>query len=272
MSLINNVLFGAFFEPEHLFIQPSIQKVYQLMHYSIIIPAYNEEKLLPETLATINKAMAGISRYSGEVVVTDNNSTDRTAEIAGEYGAKVVFESFQQISRSRNVAARAAKGKYLIFTDADTIVSRELIKKSLDLMASGDVCAGGALAKFIKSDLRTKKLSKWWNGFARKMKVACGAYIFCHKEDFIEVGGFNEKVYASEEIWFGRKLKKLARKRHQKFIIVSIPIQTSARKMEWFGPWQLFWQFFPIIFCPWLVRSKRFCDLWYKRPEIKENK
>jgi glycosyltransferase involved in cell wall biosynthesis len=175
------------------------------MHYSIIIPAYNEEELLPQTLEAIDKAMAGISHYSGEVVVTDNNSTDRTAAIAKEYGARVIFESFQQISRRRNVAARAAKGKYLIFTDADTIISCELIEKSLDLMASGDVCAGGAHAEFINSDLQSKKLSKWWNVFARKMKVACGAYIFCHKEDFIEVGGFNENVYASEEIWFGRK-------------------------------------------------------------------
>ncbi len=52
------------------------------MHYSIIIPAYNEEELLPQTLEAIDKAMAGISHYSGEVVVTDNNSTDRTAAIA----------------------------------------------------------------------------------------------------------------------------------------------------------------------------------------------
>ena len=47
------------------------------MHYSIIIPAYNEEELLPQTLKAINKAMAGVSRYSGELIVTDNNSTDR---------------------------------------------------------------------------------------------------------------------------------------------------------------------------------------------------
>ncbi|MFT5677159.1 MAG: glycosyltransferase involved in cell wall biosynthesis [Paraglaciecola sp.] len=220
------------------------------MHYSIIIPAYNEEELLPQTLEAINKAMADISRYSGEVVVTNNNSTDRTAEIA----------------------ARAVKGKYLIFTDADTIVSRELIEESLDQMAGGDVCAGGTTAEFINSDLQTKKLSKWWNVMASKLKVACGAYMFCLKEDFIEVGGFNEKVYTSEEIWFGRKLKKLARKRHQKFVILSIPIQTSARKMEWLSPWQLFLQFLPMILCPWLIRSKRFCDLSYKQPEMKENK
>jgi hypothetical protein len=42
--------------------------------------------------------------------------------------------------------------------------------------------------------------------------------------------------------------------------------------MQGFGPWQLFWQFLPMIFCPWLVSSKRFCNLWYKRPEMKENK
>ena len=239
------------------------------MHYSIIIPAYNEEELLPQTLKAINKAMAGVSRYSGELIVTDDNSTDRTAEFAREYGAKVIFEPFQQISKSRNVGARAAKGRYLIFTDADTLISPELLKESLNQMADGSARAGGATAEFINSDQQTEKLSKWWNIFARKMKVACGAYMFCHKEDFIEVGGFNEKVYASEEIWFGRKLKKLARKRHQKFIILSIPIQTSARKMEWYGPWQLFWQVLPMMFCPWLVRHKRVCDLWYKRPEIK---
>lgn len=78
-----------------------------------------------------------------------------------------VFESFQQMSRSRNVAARAATRKYLIFIDADTIVSRELIEKTLDLMSSGNVCAGGALAQFINADKQTNKLSKWWNVFAK---------------------------------------------------------------------------------------------------------
>jgi hypothetical protein len=49
----------------------------------------------------------------------------------------------------------------------------------------------------------------------------------------IEVGGFNEKVYASEEIWFGRKLKKLARKRHQKFIILLY--QYKPQPERWSG-------------------------------------
>ena len=235
------------------------------MDYSIIIPAYNEEKLLPKTLSVINDVMGEID-YRGEVVLTDNNSTDRTAEIAKEFGARVIFESFQQISRSRNVSGHAAKGKYLIFIDADTLVNKELIQKSLDLMDSGQVAAGGTMVEFINTDPSFNKYIAWWNIIAKTLKIACGAYMFCTKADFETVGGFNEKVYASEEIWFCRKLKKLARKRKQKYVILDIPIKTSARKIEWYSPFYLFWQLIPMVICPWVVRSKRFCDLWYKRP------
>ena len=69
--------------------------------YSIIIPAYNESRYLPDTLENIHQAMASI-RLQGEVIVTDNNSTDNTAELAQQQGATVVFEPVNQISRARN--------------------------------------------------------------------------------------------------------------------------------------------------------------------------
>ncbi len=70
--------------------------------YSIIIPAYNEEELLPATLASVGKAMQAVSSHRGEIVVADNDSSDRTAEIARDAGARVVYEEHRQIARARN--------------------------------------------------------------------------------------------------------------------------------------------------------------------------
>ena len=75
--------------------------------YSIIIPAYNEEDYLPLTLENVKDAMASISGYSGEIIVTDNNSTDRTSEVASDYGARVVFQQHRQIALSRNTGGRS---------------------------------------------------------------------------------------------------------------------------------------------------------------------
>ena len=87
--------------------------------YSFIIPAYNEEAYLPKTLASLKDAMNAIGEFSGEIVVTNNNSTDCTAGIAEESGARVIFEKHRQISRARNAGAQEALGRYLIFIDSD---------------------------------------------------------------------------------------------------------------------------------------------------------
>ena len=69
--------------------------------YSIIVPAYYEEAMLDETLQLLKDAMTTIE-LEGEIIVTDNNSTDKTAEIAKNAGARLIFEAINQISRARN--------------------------------------------------------------------------------------------------------------------------------------------------------------------------
>jgi glycosyltransferase involved in cell wall biosynthesis len=82
------------------------------VHFSIIIPAYNEEELLGVTLDRINRCLKEIPNFKGEVIVVDNNSNDRTSDIAKSKGASVIFESVNQISKARNVGARKAIGKF----------------------------------------------------------------------------------------------------------------------------------------------------------------
>jgi glycosyltransferase involved in cell wall biosynthesis len=96
---------------------------------SIVVPAFNEEKLLPAALDSIRAARAAFDSrgWTSELVVCDNNSTDRTAEVARAGGAAVVFEPFNQIARARNAGAVRASGDWLIFVDADSQPSRELL-------------------------------------------------------------------------------------------------------------------------------------------------
>jgi glycosyltransferase involved in cell wall biosynthesis len=77
------------------------------MLISVIIPAFNEEKLLKHTLGQIQYALKENrgQGFAWEIIVFDNNSTDRTAGVATEMGARVVFEPVNQIGRARNTGA-----------------------------------------------------------------------------------------------------------------------------------------------------------------------
>ena len=77
-----------------------------------------------------------------ELIVCDNNSTDRTAAIAAAAGAIVVFEPINQISRARNTGAARATGDWLLFVDADSFPTRELFADVVAAISSGACMAG----------------------------------------------------------------------------------------------------------------------------------
>lgn len=91
---------------------------------SVVIPAYNEEKYIGACLESLKNQ----TRAPDEVIVVDNNSTDRTAEIAASYGAKVVREQKQGISHARNAGFNAAANPIIARTDADAIVPPDWIE------------------------------------------------------------------------------------------------------------------------------------------------
>jgi glycosyltransferase involved in cell wall biosynthesis len=238
--------------------------------YSIIIPAYNEAEFLPRTLESARRAMAQI-RPAGEIIVVDNNSTDDTAALAARAGARVVPETINQISRARNAGARAARGRYLVFLDADTLLSTELLDKALALLGGGACCGGGVRVvgdetlPFIPTQLLAL-----WNGISRCCNWAAGCFLFCLREGFEAVNGFSEKVYASEEIWFSRRLRDWGRSRRMQFeIIDDPPIVTSMRKLQWHSlPHMLGYLTLFTLFPP-AVRFRRLCRPWYERPAVK---
>ncbi|MBU63616.1 MAG: glycosyl transferase family 2 [Opitutae bacterium] len=247
-----------------------------MFSYSVIIPAYNEEVLLADTIAEVRRGMVDLLPLSGEMIVVDNNSVDRTPEIAIASGARVVFEPINQISRARNAGAREAKGKYLFFVDADTIVPRSLLKKSLNFMIEGDVGAGGSTLCFdSKLPVGSSEhfFAKFWNLISRSFRMAAGSFIFCRREAFQSIGGFSEKVFAGEEIFLSMALKRWCRKSGYVFRILNCnPVVTSSRKLFWHSKTRLFSVILlPMVF-PFFLRSKRCCSFWYARPDVKGRK
>jgi len=236
--------------------------------YSIVIPAYNEEAHLPATLSAVHAAMRMVSE-SGEVVVVDNNSTDRTAAVARENGARVVFEPINQISRARNAGARAATGAWLVFLDADTLLPPGLLVRAIENLRSGKIAGGGALMEMdAPIQPRYQKVVDGWTWVSRKMQWAAGSFVYCTREGFDAVGGFSLKVYAGEEVFFSHAYTKWARRRGLRFCVIESPrVLTSARKMEWYSPAQLLALLGLMLVCPMAVRSKRLCAFWYRRPK-----
>jgi len=202
---------------------------------SVVVPAFNEEKLIVQSLGAIRAAMGAFAERSweSELIVCDNNSTDRTAELARSAGAKVVFEPVNQIARARNRGAEAAGGDWLIFIDADSYPEKGLFENVADIIQTGKFIYGGSAIKLQGGRIAAAMVTSLWNSISRLTKYAAGSFIFCETAAFRKIGGFDNGLFASEEIDLSQRLKRLARETGKKAIILrQHPLVTSSRKME----------------------------------------
>lgn len=201
---------------------------------SIVIPAFNEEKLLGATLQAVNAARTAFTDagWDSEVIVCDNNSTDRTAEIARAAGATVVFEPVNQIARARNSGAAAAGGDWLVFVDADSHPGRELFADVVEVIRGGRHLAGGCVLRLDHAPWWTLFFVQGWTLVSRLAHWAAGSFVFVEAAAFRAVGGFNQALYASEEIDLSQRLNRLSRQRGRRpmRILTQHPMVTSGRK------------------------------------------
>lgn len=237
------------------------------MKVSVVVPAFNEEALLAQSLQSIRAAMRAIEApgWSCELIVCDNNSADRTAAIAREAGAAVVFEAVNQISRARNAGAAQASGDWLVFVDADSLPSPELFLEMKHLIAAGRCLAGGATVTFGATSFGVALAIGFWNALSRLTRWAAGSFIFCEAASFREAGGFSEELYASEEIELFRRLKRMARRKGKSIVILHRhPLRSSDRRARLHDRGEFF-----LFICRMIVtrgrslRSRTDCGLWY---------
>jgi glycosyltransferase involved in cell wall biosynthesis len=234
---------------------------------SIILPAFNEERLIVDTLRQVRVAAEAFTHrgWETELIVCDNNSTDKTAELAKGEGALVVFEPVNQIARARNRGAAAATGEWLLFIDADSHPSRELLAEVADQIASGECLAGGSAVVFARPT-RSVLVAAWvWNSLSRLLKWMAGAFIFVETQAFRQIGGFNQDFYIAEEIDLSQRLKLQARSRKRKIVILQqYPLVTSSRKLHLYSGWDYTRFLFNLVLS--LGRSKHSrsaCFPWY---------
>lgn len=233
------------------------------MKISVVVPAFNEERLLAGALAAIRDSMAVFQ--DAELIVCDNNSTDRTAEIAHAAGATVVFEPVNQIARARNRGAAAASGEWLLFVDADSYPSRELFSDALDAMQEGRCIAGGATITCDTPDRMVRAWIRAWNALSKKARWAAGSLVFCETAVFRELGGFSEELYAGEEIDLFRRLNRLARQRARGIVILDRhPLRTSDRKVRLYTKSEFFlFLLKTLVLAGRPLRDRNACYAWY---------
>jgi glycosyltransferase involved in cell wall biosynthesis len=241
---------------------------------TVVIPAYNEEKYVGATIENVKEAIGEYrKKYPDEVeiLVVNNNSTDRTEQVAQEHGARVVFEGKNQIAASRNAGGRAARGRIVAFLDADDHISSNMLILVHEAMTSGTYIGGGVAR--IYRDKRIK-MAEWLeniNNIGRRITGVSTGLIYTTKEVFERVGGYDERYYAAEEGRFILDVKKLGKQRGKKFRnITEGYVIKSARKFEKLTAPELIWTGLKFVLFPWKLKDRKECSFWYDQVEEKK--
>ncbi len=225
---------------------------------SFIVPAHDEEAVVGAAVRAI-RAAADACDEAYEVIVVDDASTDRTAEVAAEAGARVVPADVRQISRSRNAGAAAARGDWFVFVDADTIIDAPVVAATLAAFRGGAI-GGGAFVRFDEPIPRYVKLILPPTlALYRALRLAAGCYIFATRAAFDAVGGFDPTLYAGEEVYLSRALRKQGR-----FALLRESVVTSGRKLRCHSAREILGTMFGLaIRGKHAVSDRSRLDLWY---------
>jgi glycosyltransferase involved in cell wall biosynthesis len=226
---------------------------------SFIIPAHNEQAAIARTVQAIHIA----ARSTGqpyEVIVVNDASTDATAEIARQNHATILTVDNRQIAATRNSGGRAAQGKRLFFVDADTIINPRIVASALRSMDQG-AAGGGAAARFDKDAPLYAHFLLWWFGlWLRLVGIAGGAFMFCTRDAFQAVGGFDERLFGAEDAAMSWALKREGR-----FVVLWKYVLTSGRRMRGIRGLQMLTSLIRMAFFPGMLTQRSSVKkIWYE--------
>ncbi len=246
-----------------------------LIRFSLVIPAHNEENYLPRLLDSVDVARESWRRGPAaiEMIVADNLSTDRTATIALERGCRVVRVEERRIASVRNGGAAIAGGEILGFVDADSEVHPETFNAIEDSLATGRVVAG---ATGVRMERWSLGIAVTWVVFMPMVwltRMDTGV-VFCRKEDFVAIDGYDERRFFGEDVQFLWDLRRVGRKRRQRLArLRGVKALGSTRKFDLHGDWHFLSDLFRLV--PKMLWSPRSSNdfanrYWYgeqRKPE-----
>lgn len=236
------------------------------MLLSIVVPAFNEERYLGETLASLNRAKAVLQRernIESEIIVVDNNSNDSTADIARALGATVIKEPLHNVAKVRNTGAKHSNGDVIVFVDADTVAPENLMTRIVNAM-SDETCLGGAVdAHHRPLKLTVKVYLQLWRVIGKLTGMAQGATQFYRKDVFFTLRGYDETLFMGEDVDLYWRLKKFANGQNGRVAFIEdIRVIPSTRRFDQWSLWRtLLWTnpFFILMF----RRNKKWWHGWY---------
>ena len=223
---------------------------------SFIVPSYNEEFELPATIDAIRRSVRELAH---EIIVVDDASEDRTAEIAAAAGTRVVSINRRQIAAARNAGGRAARGDVLIFVDADTDIHPTHVDGVIEALASGCVGGGARVQMGDRVPRWAEIFTKMFSALYFAVNLGAGAFLFTTRQNFEAVGGFDEQFFVGEEVFFSLALRKIGR-----FKILPEPVVTSGRKLRMYSAREIFANMFAVLIGGLrTARSREKLDIWY---------
>jgi hypothetical protein len=170
---------------------------------SVVIPAYNAERFLPRCL----KSVFAQTLKPEEVIVVDDGSTDNTAAVAAELGARVLSQTNSGVAATRNLGIQNASGDWIALLDADDLWTPKKLERQVALIRTETVLVYTGVRIFDDQDIRSEQLAVD-PAAARKMLRYCNpitlSSVILRREAFVKIGGFRNSLDACEDwgLWF----------------------------------------------------------------------
>ena len=208
------------------------------MRLSVIVPAYNEEAYLADCLKSVSAEMlANADRGPFEIIVVDNASTDRTAEIAKSFpDVRVAHEPKKGLTQARQRGFEVATGKILAYVDADTRMPPGWIAQVLDAFERRDgvVCVSGPYVYYDLSKVKNALVRGYWRLIAKPTYrltryMAVGGNFAATREALARIGGFDTTIsFYGEDTDIARRLSQVG----EVVFDMAMVMHTSARRLE----------------------------------------
>ncbi|HMS82716.1 MAG TPA: TIGR04283 family arsenosugar biosynthesis glycosyltransferase [Nitrospira sp.] len=208
---------------------------------SIVMPTYNEENVLPQNLRVLFTQPGDY-----EVVIVDGGSTDRTRVIVDQFNfqhpspltphpSRQVVAAPKGRASQMNVGAQAARGEWLLFLHADTVLPHGSLRRLNELEEHGEVQAGGFMHQFSGDDWRLRLISLLDNFRCARSRIIYGDQaLFIRRSLFEQLGGFpNQPIL--EDVAFCERVINVTSP-----VLLSPPVVTDARKFVKMGVWRSF--------------------------------
>lgn len=197
---------------------------------SVIIPAYNEERVLSNTVTALLRQPGEF-----EVILVDGGSTDRTVEVARSLAGVRLLSAPKGRASQMNAGAKQATGEWLLFLHADTVLPAGAIHRLNDMEADRAIQAGGFMHQFSGDDWRLKFISFLDNFRCARSRMIYGDQaLFVRRALFEQLGGFpNQPIL--EDVALCERLIAVTTP-----VLLSPAVVTDARKFVKMGIWKSF--------------------------------